>query len=298
MERINNLHCNELLVDKFYPYVNAYYFKNWLNFSTGLHSHKHIEIMYVLHGSCIIETKSETIQMKKGDFILIDENVIHKLIVDASSCRMMNIEFFFAKQDICYPSFNEIAESTKILKFLVKQPYEYIYLKDSEQIYYPLKSLIMELDKKCSDNELLIQIMLSEILIKIAQFAKEAHNEGNQKGTIYIRKAINYINSHYDSNITIKDIATYINIHPTYLQRIFKQCVGTTIVDYIINIRLEKTKLLLSNTNISVTEICEYVGINSVQYLNFLFKKSTGSTPIGYRNDKCKNYREKSKIIL
>lgn len=59
------------------------------------HSHDEIEIMYVIEGKCVVETAAETVTMKKGDLILLDSNIEHRLIVAKENpCRMLNLEFF------------------------------------------------------------------------------------------------------------------------------------------------------------------------------------------------------------
>jgi AraC family transcriptional regulator, melibiose operon regulatory protein len=59
------------------------------------HSHNEIEIMYVIEGKCVVETATETVPMKKGDLILLDSNIPHRLVVDNENpCRMLNLEFF------------------------------------------------------------------------------------------------------------------------------------------------------------------------------------------------------------
>ena len=69
----------------------------------------------------------------------------------------------------------------------------------------------------------------------------------------------------------------------TYLCQIYKKKTGTTIVQYINHIRIEKAKILLFTTKLSVEQIAATVGIVNPNYFFRLFKKITGETVGQYR---------------
>lgn len=72
----------------------------------------------------------------------------------------------------------------------------------------------------------------------------------------------------------VADIAKSINIHEGYLYRVFfKQSTGKTMMAYLLEIRLDKARVMLENTDISISEITDYIGINSRQYFTYVFKK-------------------------
>jgi len=49
------------------PKIDAYYYKQWVDFHMGFHAHASIEIMYVISGTCRVETKRQSIAMGKGN---------------------------------------------------------------------------------------------------------------------------------------------------------------------------------------------------------------------------------------
>ena len=98
-----------------------------------------------------------------------------------------------------------------------------------------------------------------------------------------MRQATEYIHQHYDCDIQAKDIAAVVNLHPVYLQRIFKSNMNQTLTEYMAELRIEKAKMLLARTDVPIIEIADYVGFNSRQYFSALFKKHTGYSPAAYR---------------
>ena len=98
------------------------------------------------------------------------------------------------------------------------------------------------------------------------------------------REALYYIHTHYRESISLEDIATYINVVPSYVSRIFRQETGENIVKYINTLRIEHAKTLLEHTDEKIKIIGEKVGISNIKYFSRLFRSHTGLTPQEYRN--------------
>lgn len=278
-------------VNHYLPSVVAYYYKEWQNFQMPFHSHEAVEIMYVISGDCKVELETEMITIKKGHFIIIDACIRHRLLVDAGkSCRMLNVEFTLESKQGVFPSIKELSLENEDLHALLQNKQPFLVLKDMEGFYYTLKSVVIELSEKKNDNSsIIIQTLVSHLLLMIARLAAESRNRTPLPTDIYIKKVINYIHHNYDCDLNVTELASITYLHPSYLHRIFKEGMGCTIMEYITNIRMEKAKMLLSKTEIPISEISDYIGINSRQYFSYLFKKTTGKAP--------KNYRQKSTSI-
>lgn len=103
-----------------------------------------------------------------------------------------------------------------------------------------------------------------------------------------ISQAILYIQSNYMNKLSLTDIANILHICPSYLSILFKQEMGVTFTDYINEVRVKKSKELLSDTNLSLLDISIYSGFGDQSYFTKVFKKLEGRTPKQYR----KNYKE------
>ena len=93
-----------------------------------------------------------------------------------------------------------------------------------------------------------------------------------------------YINHNYAS-ISLEEVAEEFHYSKTYLNRIFKKHMGTTILKQIQDTRLQESCLLLKNTRMSVEDIALHVGYEDTSYFIELFKKKYKKTPLQYRND-------------
>lgn len=99
----------------------------------------------------------------------------------------------------------------------------------------------------------------------------------------HIIKVIHYIQEHYTEKITLDTIANYFAISKYSLSRDFTTYMNRSLIDYLIDYRIEESKKLLISTNLSVSEISFSTGFTTVN--NFLqqFKKRTDLTPSAYR---------------
>ncbi|QYR23947.1 AraC family transcriptional regulator [Paenibacillus sp. sptzw28] len=252
----------------------------------GFHAHHTVEIMYVISGTCTVEMKDQPIVMRKGDLIMIDGGVPHRLIVEKDNpCRMLNVEFTFTDCEGVYPSMKQLAQGNAALRELLHRQNSYIVLRDPSDVYYTLKSLVMELDSAGNgDDSNMAHLLISQLIIRVARLAaEEAKDSAVRQIDHYVRRAAEYIHQHYDCDIQAKDIAAAVNLHPVYLQRIFKASMNVTMTEYLAELRVEKAKMLLARTDVPIIEIADYVGLGSRQYFSALFKKYTGLSPAVYR---------------
>lgn len=103
----------------------------------------------------------------------------------------------------------------------------------------------------------------------------------NQEGIIL--KSIEYIKSHYNSEITLEEVAGYICVSSYYFSKIFKEYTGKNYVDYITELRIEKAKEMLKSGERSIKDICFEVGYNDPNYFSRVFKKVEGVTPSEFK---------------
>ncbi|PFA69531.1 DNA-binding response regulator [Bacillus sp. AFS015802] len=93
-----------------------------------------------------------------------------------------------------------------------------------------------------------------------------------------------YLQQHYQEDINLQDIADRFYLSREYISRKFKQDHGSTITDYVTNIRMEKAKKLLENPYLKIYEVAYGVGYGNEKYFSKVFKKHAGVTPNEYRH--------------
>lgn len=118
-------------------------------------------------------------------------------------------------------------------------------------------------------------LKLSGLLTKLCQ---------RERSIIY--EIVDYIEQHYQEDISLQHIAEQFYLSREYISRRFKQEMKENISDYITRLRIEKAKLLLHNPQLKINEIAELVGYRDEKYFSKVFKKIVGRSPNQYRKSK------------
>ena len=98
-----------------------------------------------------------------------------------------------------------------------------------------------------------------------------------------ISRARAYIHEHQTEEISLGQVAKAVNMSSYYFCKMFKKVTGINFTDYVARVRIEKSKNLLLNPNLRVSEIAFEVGFQSLTHFNRVFKKILGQSPTEYR---------------
>lgn len=98
-----------------------------------------------------------------------------------------------------------------------------------------------------------------------------------------IYKAVNYMKRNFTGKLTLDDTAQHVGFSPTYFSKIFKDEMGMTFNNYLGNLRVERSKILLLSGGLSVGDVCSAVGFEDQSYFIKVFRRYTGVTPGKYR---------------
>ena len=102
-------------------------------------------------------------------------------------------------------------------------------------------------------------------------------------GTTLAKAAQCYIETHYQQNFSLEQMANVLFVSGCYLMRAFKQYTGTTPLNYHHMVRCKKAKELLLRTDLSISKIGETVGFVSSSHFSHIFRKTEGCAPSEYR---------------
>lgn len=100
----------------------------------------------------------------------------------------------------------------------------------------------------------------------------------------YIEQSRDYVRKHYREKIYLDMVADALGISPTYLSRLFKKETGQCLQDFINEERVKRSSNLLRYSDMSLSEIAQYVNFPNQSYFGKIFKKYTNMTPRAYRD--------------
>lgn len=119
----------------------------------------------------------------------------------------------------------------------------------------------------------------------ILRFCSEIREIRKNNYSVYVRKAVDYINSNLSSPITSAELSEVAGVTQSYFVQVFGRETGMTVKQYIAKRRCEIASELLLDSKLSIQEIAAYVGYTDNNYFTKVFKSHTGVSPQDYRRN-------------
>lgn len=150
----------------------------------------------------------------------------------------------------------------------------------SPEIAYPLGDSYIQAAENCRDSgelSALSHTMYHDYIYRVH------HIRSNPNYSHAIQKCCDYIELSLERKIRAADLAGLVGYTEYYLTEKFKNETGQSITQYIRNARINRAKVLLNSTTLSVAEIAEQLAFNTPNYFIQCFRNVTGCTPAQYR---------------
>ena len=139
----------------------------------------------------------------------------------------------------------------------------------------------------------LLECYLTELLLVLCRQSDEEFTsvestvKARELGQSSIIELITgYLEKNVCSNIGLSDICKEFYMGKSHLCKLFADHIGTSPMEYFVNLKIKEAKKLLTSTDMSIGEVCVQVGIQDYNYFSKFFKSYTGVSPLKYR----KNY--------
>lgn len=104
-----------------------------------------------------------------------------------------------------------------------------------------------------------------------------------------VQKAIDYIRTHLDRELSRTEIAEAVFLNPEYLSHVFRKKTGKSLSEFIIAEKMQLAQSLLAGTNTQISAVASQVGYSNFSYFSQVFKKFSGVSPMEYRANRQAN---------
>lgn len=147
--------------------------------------------------------------------------------------------------------------------------------------------LLAELKQENTNSKLYIDSLSNVLAVHLLRhYATAKHQLTIYQGGLpqrQVLQVIDYIESHLDRDIKLADLAALLGMSQFHFSHQFKQALGTSPYQYLLQQRIERAKQLLKQTEFSIMDIALMCGFNSHSHLTKQFRQLTGMTPKAYR---------------
>lgn len=238
-----------------------------INYNIWHRSDEHM-IIFVNEGDGSIVCAEKIYPIKKGALCLIAKGKYHYTLPSVPE-KYIRSKLFFDDDE-----FNKILPLLSDRTVLTN---ELIYSEIPNDFFDNVDNIFSELNANSK-----IEICYSSLL-RLFYFLLSNKTDGKLTGTSIINKCIEYVNENIKASITIDQICENIHISKYHLCHLFKEKIGMTIMQYILNTRITLAKSMLLCGEKTISDISMECGFSGLSYFSRVFKENTGKTPLEYR---------------
>ena len=120
-------------------------------------------------------------------------------------------------------------------------------------------------------------------LYTVTKIIFEAAKTDDDSNADIVSQIIDYVDENYNTSLTLSSIGARFYMNPIYLSSLFKRKTGHNLFQYIENIRMNRAKHLLANSDLILKEVALFVGYNDTNYFGKVFRKNVGISPTEFR---------------
>lgn len=165
-----------------------------------------------------------------------------------------------------------------------------IYNEDSSEKLIKVADKIVRTNLFHEDYSARMEELEWELAETFLSIQEGSHSDQWKKEVIIhqhpiIKNIIGYIYENYQNDISLDELSSVSNLSKFYLIRTFKDIVGCTPSNFLLNIRIEKALNLLLTSKLDITTICYEVGFGSLNTFERVFKKNFGCTIFEFRKN-------------
>lgn len=256
-----------------------------------MHRHNYFEMMYVYRGNCVNKTPEETINLKEGDILLLNPNVLHCPHVSKDEDVLLNfwIPNDLVQQNIIPLLRNNLLFMDFFIDFLYRFPQSKRFLyfsNNSPRIRRLCDDICLESFQKkdfCDSVQESALTMLFALLARECKSPKLIPVASSKDSMVY--ELLSYIEQNL-ADVTLESLSKHFGYTPVYLSRLLKKHTGKSFSKIVQDQKMERVVQYLENTGLPVIEITNLVGFSDIAYFNKCFKANFGQTPTEYRKGK------------
>ena len=261
------------------------------------HWHAPLEIVMPIENSYPITCCNTSYILNEGDIFIITPGALHNMGGTPGKRLIFQADFTI------FHSIKELAATLTLIS-----PALHITAENSPAIHEKARNLILEItDEYIADlplSEASIYAKLAELFVYIARHHSKVSipmNNSENKQREYIERFLyvcDYINEHFNENLTLDEIAALSGFSKFHFSRLFKQFTNTSFYKYLNHIRIDNAVDLLMDNRHTITDVALRCGFSSLSAFIRMFKIIRGCTPSEFKAMHSGMWDEPNKIEI
>ena len=248
------------------------------------HKHVHYEIVYVSAGELSQILNGEKLVMGLGECIILSLDDVHSYAEFPNQNTIIRDIFISPKlfeSLLLLVTHSQEASNNFLQNRLHPVRFSPSELNELEHLAQKISASTDIYTKRAKSIDLTLRIL--------CKFFEHQEPPQLPSSTSLVNLIFDSLNKDHTIKGGIPRLATWLKYNRTYICRVFKKETGMSLSEYITNVRLERVAYYLKTTNYPLRTIADIVGMESLSYLNKVFKAKYGLTPAKYRKSNIEN---------
>ncbi|QTQ16024.1 helix-turn-helix domain-containing protein [Treponema parvum] len=248
----------------------------------GKHTHSHYEFYFLISGSVMYTVDEKTYPLRPGDILLVKPEQAHAAFITENQ---KNYERYILWLNADYLKQLSSIDTDLLLPFRkINFSGSYLRLPHDMRLVFAnlLQMILIQFNSHEYGADLLAGSYITELLIHIARiklYWQPVYFERDIDNNPIVLRTLNYIAEHIRDDIGISDITNELCISRSRLSKIFSDCMGTSVHQYIIKKKLYLAKQELISGRVSVKTLCANYNFGDYSSFYRAFKTEFGMSP-------------------
>lgn len=244
------------------------------------HSHSALTVTAVLAGEMSVTVGTDGRQLTPTDVAFTNVNQVHSGSAE---------EVEFISVGVTPLLLNELVAEIGLTRTTAEVAFRAGVVTD-EVITRTARAMSVELAAEKLGHGAMLESMVRQFVIHLLRahltVRKSDLIELSRAGPVdrRLRRAIEFMHDNYSGGASLEEIASAAYLSEYHFARLFKEIIGVTPHVYLANLRLERARKLLAETERPISEVASMVGYHSQSHFTKIFKSITGTTPRAYRD--------------
>ncbi len=235
------------------------------------HTHNHVELFYIIGGKGQFLINDQLYPVNTNHLVIINPNVIHTEV----SLNAQPLEYIVLGVDGIELSISNTSDG----QFCILDHYESLDMASC------LRNILREMEMKQPGYEDICQAFMEILIIRLMRSTglsvpTEASAVSANRQCAAVRR---YIDLHFKEALTLEQLAEEGHMNKYYLSHAFKREYGVSPINYMISRRIDESKYLLAETDLSLSQIAQLLGFSSLSYFSQVFHRTQSISPKEYR---------------
>ena len=237
------------------------------------HAHSHTELFFIVSGKGQFLIQDQIFPVGINDLVIINPNVIHT----EDSLNAQPLEYIVLGIGGIELATTENSNG----RFCILDHFE------SAEISSCLRNILREMEQKNTGYQDICQAYMEILIIRLMRntaMTLQAEPQGNT-GNRQCANVKRYIDLHFKESLTLEQLAEEAHMSKYYLSHAFKREYGISPINYMISRRIDESKYLLAETDLSMSQIAQLLGFSSLSYFSQVFRKENNTSPMEFRQN-------------